>query len=138
MTQIEVKLNPDVTPTGSDLSIVNAARRSFGSRSEWASESKCPTDPVTGGKIPPYKRLKEKDQNLLRFLARGISTKDWDEFLSEVACSGFMINEGMENKESLVGALWKWRNTPTHETPFNHTFISFECKAPVFTARQLV
>ena len=35
MTQIEVKLNPDVTPAGSDLSVVNAARRSFNTRSEW-------------------------------------------------------------------------------------------------------
>jgi len=37
MTQIEVKLNPDVTPAGSDLSVVNAARRSFNTRSEWAN-----------------------------------------------------------------------------------------------------
>ena len=37
MTQIKVKLNPDVTPAGSDLSVVNAARRSFNTRSEWAN-----------------------------------------------------------------------------------------------------
>ena len=29
--QIVVRLNPDVPPTGSDLGITNAARRSFGS-----------------------------------------------------------------------------------------------------------
>ena len=35
MTQIIVQLNPDVPPTGSDLGIVNAARKSFGKRSDW-------------------------------------------------------------------------------------------------------
>jgi thymidylate synthase (FAD) len=34
--------------------------------------------------------------------------------------------------------LWQWRNTPTHDTPFNHTFISFEVKAPIFVRAQLV
>jgi len=33
--QIIVQLNPDVPPTGSDLGIVNAARKSFGRRSTW-------------------------------------------------------------------------------------------------------
>ena len=33
--QIIVQLNPDVPPTGSDLGVINAARRSFGKRSEW-------------------------------------------------------------------------------------------------------
>ena len=36
--QIIVQLNPDVPPTGSDLGVVNAARKSFGRRSEWAFE----------------------------------------------------------------------------------------------------
>jgi thymidylate synthase (FAD) len=37
-----------------------------------------------------------------------------------------------------VEKLWEWRNTPTHDTPFNHGFFSFEVKAPVFVARHLV
>jgi len=38
MAKIIVKLNPDVTPSGSDLAVVNAARRSFNTRSEWSDE----------------------------------------------------------------------------------------------------
>ena len=55
---------------GSDLSVVNAARVSFGKKSEWLSEAECPTDPTTGGKIPPYKRLSDRDTKLIRYLAK--------------------------------------------------------------------
>ena len=74
LEQIIVQVNPDSLPSGSDLTAVNAARKSFGKRSEW---------------------LNEED-------------------------------------------LWTWRNTPTHDTPFNHSFVSFEVKAPIFVARHLV
>lgn len=123
-SQIQVKLNPDVTPTGSDLSIVNAARRSFDTRSEW--------------EIPSLKVLKEKDKRLLEFLARGMTADDFDHFLEGIdeACDKDARLEG--DGKQLVYSLWQWRNTPTHDTPFNHTFISFEVKAPIFVARQLV
>ena len=55
---------------GSDLSVVNAARVSFGKQSEWLSEAECPTDPMTGGKIPPYKRLSDRDVKLIHYLAK--------------------------------------------------------------------
>lgn len=136
MTKIEVRLNPDTPPTGTDLSVCNAARRSFNTRSEWESESKCPTDPHTGGKIPPYKRLKDKDKRLIEFLARGMTTDDFESFKLNIAGAGLDFFDRME--QELVDLLWQWRNTPVHDTPFNHTFISFEVKAPIFVRAQLV
>ncbi len=135
-SQIKVQINPDVPPTGSDLSIVNAARRSFNTRSEWASEAECPTDEVTGGKIPPYKRLKDKDKRLLEFLARGMTADDFEDFLHSMD-NRTPTDLGPE-REDVVDKLWQWRNTPTHDTPFNHTFISFEVQAPIFVRAQLV
>jgi thymidylate synthase (FAD) len=55
---------------GNDLTVVNAARVSMDKASTWLSESECPTDPITGGKIPPYERLKEEDKKLIKYLAK--------------------------------------------------------------------
>jgi len=121
MASIEVQLNPDVKPSGSDLAVVNAARRSFNKRSERDANGE----------------LKRKDKRLLQFLARGMTADDFEEFCSDIAHEGeYEYNGG--RKDGLVELLWQWRNTPTHDTPFNHCFISFEVKAPVFVARQLV
>lgn len=143
MAKIEVRLNPDVQPSGSDLAVVNAARRSFNTRSDWLSESECPTDPHHGGKIPPYKRLKESDKRLLEYLARGMTSGDYEQFLIDASETGkdWIHREVLyaeDPKELFKELLWEWRNTPTHDTPFNHCFISFEVKAPIFVARQLV
>jgi thymidylate synthase (FAD) len=143
--QIIVQLNPDVPPTGSDLGIVNAARKSFGRRSEW--------DVVTTndvyydfdsnqmkGEVSQELALKDKDKRLLEFLARGMTAADFDEFIYDTSqCGyGFTYNSDPDEKESLVELLWQWRNTPTHDTPFNHGFFSFEAKVPLFSARHLV
>ena len=124
--QIIVQLNPDVPPTGSCLGIVNAARRSFGKRSEWVYSG---VD--TNG--PHEKALKAKDKRLLEFLARGMTADDFEDFCSEVIMLG-----GSEDMDDLKEKLWQWRNTPTHDTPFNHGFFSFEVKAPIFVRAQLV
>ena len=123
-SQIKVKINPDVTPAGSDLSIVNAARRSFNTRSNWDGSGK----------------LKEKDKRLLEFLARGMTAKDFDDFILKVGEKGlyWLYHSDLNMKKDLLEALWQWRNTPTHDTPFNHTFISFEVQAPIFVRAQLV
>jgi thymidylate synthase (FAD) len=72
---------------GSDLSVVNAARVSFGKKSEWMPRIHYGEDLV----------LKPKDARLIRYLAKH-----------------------------------------NHKSPFNHTFVTFHVKAPVFVARQLV
>ena len=123
--QIKVQLNPDVVPAGSDLSIVNAARRSFNTRSEWNWSKELESATGDG------RTLKEKDKRLLEFLARGMTAADFDGFCEDVYYAAGDLNK-------IIPLLWQWRNTPTHDTPFNHTFISFEVKAPIFVRAQLV
>jgi thymidylate synthase (FAD) len=136
--QIICRLNPDVPPTGSDLGIVNAARKSFGRRSEWNWSKELESGTGDG------KTLKDKDKRLLEFLARGMTAADFDEFVGGIQydIQDFINSLGELNDKSstdnLIEKLWQWRNTPTHDTPFNHGFFSFEVKAPVFVARHLV
>jgi thymidylate synthase (FAD) len=132
MSKIEVRLNPDTPPTGSDLSVVNAARRSFNTRSEWDWDTPAKGKPA-GASYRPI--LKEKDKRLIEFLARGMTVEDFDKFKGEI--SSVNLYDEWSHPE-LMDLLWKWRNTPTHDTPFNHTFISFEVKAPIFVRAQLV
>jgi len=62
-----------------------------------------------------------------------MTADDFDRFCSDVqATAGYGVADGLLDK------LWQWRNTPTHDTPFNHTFISFEVQAPIFVRAQLV
>jgi thymidylate synthase (FAD) len=134
--QIITQLNPDVPPTGSDLGIVNAARKSFGRRSEWDWHTPSVGKPY-GASYRPI--LKPKDKRLLEFLARGMTAVDFTRVKLSVESSVLGIQEDItECYEDLVEKLWEWRNTPTHDTPFNHGFFSFEVKAPVFVARHLV
>lgn len=76
--QIKVKLNPDAQPTGSDLAVCNAARRSFNTRSEWDYETVTVKDFDISHGEREYKEknrnkplLKDKDKRLIEFLARG-------------------------------------------------------------------
>jgi len=141
--QIKVVLNPDVPPTGSDLGITNAARRSFGKRSDWDTEPK--KAEVIDNKLyfsdfPPQNTLKDKDKRLLEFLARGMTVDDFEKLHSSI--DDTIIEEYDRDTQcdydKLTELLWTWRNTPTHDTPFNHGFFSFEVKAPIFVARHLV
>jgi thymidylate synthase (FAD) len=133
MTQIITQLNPDVPPTGSDLGIVNAARKSFGRRSEWNWSKELESGTGDG------RTLKAKDRRLLEFLARGMTAADFNEFIDDAARYGYnSYSTGEFDIALLKELLWEWRNTPTHDTPFNHGFFSFEVKAPVFVARHLV
>ena len=71
---------------GSDLSVVNAARVSFGKKSDWLPR-------IHNGEA---KVLSAKDCRLIAYLAKH-----------------------------------------KHKSPFNHTFVTFHVKAPIFVARQL-
>ena len=138
MSKIEVRLNPDTPPTGTDLSVVNAARRSFNTRSDWDYFTK---GEVNGrGELIEYVKLKDKDKRLIEFLARGMTADDFEQFKLDAGGKGLDWLYYMDNnkEQELVDLLWQWRNTPTHDTPFNHCFISFEVKAPIFVRAQLV
>ena len=142
--QIVCQLNPDVPPTGSDLGIINAARRSFGRRSEWDEEPR--TREIRDGKMycsdfPPPNTLKPKDKRLLEFLIRGMKADDFEQFWTDLAEVGheFLVGEVSQGYDKeFKKLLWDWRNTPSHDTPVNHGFFSFEVKAPIFVARHLV
>lgn len=125
---------------GSDLSVVNAARVSFGKRSHWVTEG-YPTD--------PRKVLSKADTSLIQFLARGCSSGDWEELVDRIFATGhdsyyddFSLNpvtddETDANLLELRDLLQHVRNMPQHWTPFGHTAITLHIKAPIFVARQL-
>jgi len=139
--QIIVRLNPDVPPTGSDLGVVNAARRSFGKRSSYEiTNEKTNLWVMSQGDVTPtYLKLKDKDKRLLEFLARGMTADDFDRFLESIDIAVLEDDCGsVGHGKLLVEKLWQWRNTPTHDTPFNHGFFSFEVKTPIFVRAQLV
>lgn len=119
---------------GSDLDVVNAARVSFGQKSTYeshlVSEFYGENDYV---EREWESRLKEKDRKLIEYLARGMTTSEWDDFLTELRMDFYK-----DHDEEVVDLLWKWRNTPTHETPFGHCYAKFHVKAPIFVRSQLV
>ena len=80
--QIKVQLNPDVVPAGSDLSVVNAARRSFNTRSEWNWSKELESATGDG------RTLKEKDKRLLEFLARGMTADDFEQTVYDLGGEG--------------------------------------------------
>jgi len=133
LEQIICQVNPDSLPSGSDLTAVNAARKSFGKRSNWE---------YSEHGNPLRSKLKDRDKRLIEFLARGMTSDDFDRFLEAVSNSGAWnsgyLSVGGENVEELKELLWQWRNTPEHTSPFGHCFLSFEIKVPMFLARQLV
>tara|TARA_R110000823_G_scaffold3792_7_gene14357 strand:+ start:1192 stop:1932 length:741 start_codon:yes stop_codon:yes gene_type:complete len=108
MTQITATL---IDSMGSDLSVVNAARVSFGKKSKWeevsysAMTSLMDTDGVNitdytwipSGSSGYYRKIKDSDAKLIKYLAKH-----------------------------------------KHLSPFGHAFASFHVKAPIFVARQLV
>ncbi|MAX51317.1 MAG: thymidylate synthase (FAD) [Methylophaga sp.] len=87
---------------GNDLRVANVARVSF---NNWKEE------------------FDSGDEGLIKFLASGWSSKDWDkaaEFL-----------QGTSDKEGIRNLLNEVKNIPTHWTPFAHCQISLRMTAPV-------
>lgn len=108
---------------GSDLSVVNAARASFGKTSEWEVNSP----------VPRERALKLSDANLIRFLATGYRSGEWDAFLNEVAdCSKY------GSREELSDLLKGYKRKAQHWAPFGHPHISIRISLPIFLARQFV
>jgi thymidylate synthase (FAD) len=113
---------------GSDLTVVNAARASFGKESEWefdpGADASCRTQ---------RRRLKPEDANLIRFLATGYRTKEWDEFLDEV------IEQARNGgKEGLTEILHAYKRKAQHWAPFGHPHVQIRVSMPIFLARQFV
>lgn len=71
----------------------------------------------------------EAARGLIKFLARGCTSGDWDRLVGGLldAASSSAIEETMNHL----------RHMPPHWTPFGHTAITLHIKAPLFVARQL-
>lgn len=125
---------------GSDLSVVNAARTSFGKESEWAGQEP-KRDPETGLWSAPMV-LKPEDASLIRYLATGYRTKEWDGFLFEII-ETVISNAGstagvMTTKEELTNLLHAYKRKAQHWAPFAHPHLSLRMTLPIFLARQFV
>lgn len=118
---------------GDDLAVVNAARVSFSGQSEWDVSYDCPE--FCGVNV-----LKPKDKHLIKFLARGCTTQDWNGLVDDVVHVSDSI--GCEAKdhevEALKGILNHVKRMPSHWVPFaNGGQIKLHFKVPLFVARQL-
>lgn len=127
---------------GTDLDVVNAARRSFGKQSTWLNEYR----DVEGNIV---QELRPADVQLLRFLGRGMSSRDFEAFVEKVSAQGWGVHEEQHREDKdydimnsklhdLVALLWKWRDEPVHDTPFNHVGLHVAIMVPMNIARQLV
>jgi len=102
---------------GTDLSVVNAARVSFGKKSELVE-------------VDGYLTLKDADIRLINYLATGMQSKDLTTWLAQ------MVNS--TDYDTVMEAYQALEEAEPHKSPFGHCFASFHVKAPVFVARQLV
>src|SRR6056297_2086586 len=116
---------------GSDLAVVNSARVSFGKASAWAEN---PVWGINEGTGEPYwisaGKVSDPDAGLIRFLARGCTSGDWDQLVAEA----WMAAETWQLEEILNHV----RKMPRHWTPFaNGGTIQLHMVTPIFVARQL-
>lgn len=124
---------------GSDLAVVNAARASFGKESEWLPSGAATDYPgviYQTGRFE-HKVLKQEDANLIRFLATGYRTKEWDGFLDEIITAAH--NAQLTGQcEVLTDLLHAYKRKPQHWAPFGHPHVQIRVSMPIFLARQFV
>lgn len=108
---------------GSDLLVVNAARASFGKESWWADAEK--------------QALKDGDASLIRFLASGYRTSEWDELLNEIL-SVAQFYDRDKAKFELTTILKAYKRKAQHWAPFGHPHCTIRVSMPIFLARQFV
>jgi len=97
---------------GSDLSVVNAARVSFGKKSEWES------------KILAWSEYEDNSE----YDSYSLHETFYEPYV------GVEVRKLPDRDTKLIRYLAKHK----HISPFGHCFASFHVKAPIFVARQLV
>lgn len=104
---------------GTDKSVVNAARLSFG----------------LGAVKPANEPLTQKDVNLINFLAYGLRTEERESIIALIEGGTLDCMEGLfppaQAKEKAIELYNQIRHQATHWTPFAHTAISISMKAPI-------
>lgn len=108
----------------SDKDIANFARQSFGKLAENFSE--------------------DQNNNLIRFLARGMASGDWEKMIDKMLHFGkvdYRAPEGSPiealNRQQAKELAVYMRSIPEHWVPFGHPHISVHIQVPVPIARQL-
>ena len=128
---------------GSDLLVVNAARASFGKEVAWLP-SGTPNDyeGVVYQNIDGHPvNLSKGDAGLIRFLATGYRTHEWDDFLSEIIGLVTAANESfgkLDVKAELTKKLHEYKRKAQHWAPFGHPHLTLRMTLPIFLARQYV
>lgn len=144
---------------GTDLSVVNAAKVSFGKRSEWVETCSCgitrdrsasPNQwPGCGSDVRQCpnritKTLSQKDRSLIQFLARGCTSGDWEKLVEKfpfICTANQEYDTDVEcwtDYDELEELLNHIRKMPSHWSPFAHTAITLHLKMPIFVARQIM
>lgn len=90
----------------SDTDVANYARQSFAKLAENFTEA--------------------QNNNLIRFLARGMSSGDWEKLIEEIKPDSTLINR--RDAHDLAVYL---RNIPEHWVPFGHPHITLRMQAPI-------
>lgn len=86
----------------------------------------------------------EQNNNLIRFLARGMASGDWEKLIDKMLDLGKVDYaapkgspmEAMNRKQAKELAVYL-RKIPSHWVPFGHPHISLRMEAPIAIARQL-
>ena len=128
---------------GTDLSVVNAAKVSFGKRSEWEYEydtdegvSQAPAYKFSPSLLNKNRKvLSKKDQSLIAFLARGCTSGDWENIKQSLCDLDGTYDWECFNMEEILNHI---RKMPSHWSPFAHTAITLHLKMPIFVARQIM
>ena len=111
---------------GSDLSVVNAAKVSFGKRS------------VFEGRVGGPNVLSKQDQSLIAFLARGCTSGDWSCLKDHLVNSVNVGEQTYTEEPEFDNLLNHIRKMPSHWSPFAHTAVTLHLKMPIFVARQIM
>ena len=93
----------------SDKDVANFARQSFGKSADEFTD--------------------EQNHNLIKYLARGMPSKEWDSLCTEMSYN--TRDEGEAHDLAVY-----LRSIPEHWVPFSHPTISIRMQAPVPIARQ--
>ena len=121
---------------GSDLSVVNAARASFGKQSDWDYGEVTEVVGEDRNVSCQYlnKKLKPADANLIRFLATGYRTNEWSALLDEIIEAAKLHDA----KSRITDTLKAYKRKAQHWAPFGHPHVSIRIHIPIFLARQFV
>ena len=126
---------------GDDLMVVNAARTSFGKESDWdhGETTKVVDEDRNVSWQHLDKKLKPEDANLIRYLATGYRTREWDGLLDKIMMDCFNVATCYETKrKKLTDLLHAYKRRAQHWAPFAHPHLSLRMQLPMFLARQFV